>query len=127
MIDRRSLRPVDVDWVLRSVAKTNRLVIVEEEPQLGGWAAGLLLTVTERALDDLDDAWVLSSPEIPVPYSPTPEARGRLHGRRSGHSSLGANSAIGTGVARPARLSHKPSGVSGRTWPPSTTSVCPVM
>ena len=47
-IDLRSLRPLDVATVLESVAKTNRLVAVEEGPSTGGWAAGLLGAVAER-------------------------------------------------------------------------------
>ncbi len=42
VVDLRSLRPLDVDTVLASVAKTNRIVAVEEGPLVGGWAANLL-------------------------------------------------------------------------------------
>jgi acetoin:2,6-dichlorophenolindophenol oxidoreductase subunit beta len=73
VIDLRTLRPLDVDTVLRSVAQTNRLVAVEEGPRTGGWASGLLGAVTERGLHDLDDAWILATGETPIPYSPTLE------------------------------------------------------
>lgn len=73
VIDLRTLRPLDVDTVLASVAKTNRVVIVEENATLGGWAANLLGIVADRALHDLDDAWVIASGETPIPYSPTLE------------------------------------------------------
>jgi acetoin:2,6-dichlorophenolindophenol oxidoreductase subunit beta len=73
VIDLRTLRPLDVDRVLRSVAQTNRLVAVEEGPRTGGWASGLLGAVTERGLHDLDDAWILATGETPIPYSPTLE------------------------------------------------------
>lgn len=70
VIDLRALRPVDLESVLASVERTNRLLAVEEGPRTGGWAAGLLGAVSERALHDLDDAWVLATDETPIPYSP---------------------------------------------------------
>jgi acetoin:2,6-dichlorophenolindophenol oxidoreductase subunit beta len=73
VIDLRTLRPLDTDTIVDSVARTNRLVAVEEGPRTGGWAAGLLGAVAERALHDLDDAWIVATPETPVPYSPTLE------------------------------------------------------
>jgi pyruvate/2-oxoglutarate/acetoin dehydrogenase E1 component len=73
VIDLRTLRPLDVETVLESVAKTNRLVAVEEGARTGGWAAGLLGRVTEAALEDIDDAWIVATEEAPVPYSPTLE------------------------------------------------------
>ena len=56
VIDLRTLRPLDAATVLRSVAKTNRLVVVEEGPRTGGWAGEVLAIVTEQGLGDLDDA-----------------------------------------------------------------------
>lgn len=73
VVDLRSLRPLDSATVLESVAKTNRLLAVEEGPRTGGWAAGLLGVVTEQALHDLDDAWIVATDETPIPYSPTLE------------------------------------------------------
>jgi pyruvate/2-oxoglutarate/acetoin dehydrogenase E1 component len=73
VIDLRSLRPLDVATVLGSVAKTNRLVVVEEGPLIGGWGANLLGIVAAEGLHDLDDAWAIACPETPIPYSPTLE------------------------------------------------------
>jgi pyruvate/2-oxoglutarate/acetoin dehydrogenase E1 component len=73
VIDLRTLRPLDLDTVTASVAKTNRLIAVEEGPRLGGWATGLLGAVAEKALDDLDDAAVVATDSTPIPYSPTLE------------------------------------------------------
>ena len=50
--------------------KTNRIVVVEEGPQTGGWAGEVLATVTERALGYLDDGWRIATPDTPIPYSP---------------------------------------------------------
>jgi acetoin:2,6-dichlorophenolindophenol oxidoreductase subunit beta len=73
VIDLRTLRPLDVETVLESVAKTNRVVAVEEGPRTGGWATGLLGAVAEQGLHDLDDAWIVATDETPVPYAPTLE------------------------------------------------------
>ena len=73
VIDLRTLRPLDVDTVLESVSRTNRLLAIEEGPQTGGWAAGLVGAVAAAGLHDLDDTWLLTTAETPIPYSPTLE------------------------------------------------------
>jgi acetoin:2,6-dichlorophenolindophenol oxidoreductase subunit beta len=70
VIDLRTLRPLDVDTVVASVRKTNRIVVVEEGPLTGGWAGEVLACVTEHALGYLDDAWRIATPNTPIPYSP---------------------------------------------------------
>jgi acetoin:2,6-dichlorophenolindophenol oxidoreductase subunit beta len=73
VIDLRSLRPLDIQTVLESVGRTNRLLAVEEGPQTGGWAAGLVGAVAAEGLHDLDDTWIITTDETPIPYSPTLE------------------------------------------------------
>ncbi len=70
VIDLRTLRPLDMETVLASVVRTNRLVVVEEGPLTGGWAGEVLARATEDALGDLDDAWRIATPDSPIPYSP---------------------------------------------------------
>jgi acetoin:2,6-dichlorophenolindophenol oxidoreductase subunit beta len=70
VIDLRTLRPIDVETVLASVRKTNRVVVVEEGPLTGGWAGEVLACITEQALGHLDDAWRIATPDTPIPYSP---------------------------------------------------------
>ena len=70
VIDLRTLRPLDAETILRSVEQTNRLLVVEEGPETGGWAGEVLARVAERALGDLDAAWRLTTPDHPIPYSP---------------------------------------------------------
>jgi acetoin:2,6-dichlorophenolindophenol oxidoreductase subunit beta len=70
VIDLRTLRPIDVEAVLASVRKTNRIAVVEEGPLTGGWAGEVLASVTEHALGELDDAWRIATPNTPIPYSP---------------------------------------------------------
>ena len=73
VVDLRMLRPLDLETVLESVSRTNRLLAVEEGPRTGGWASGLLGMVAEQGLHDLDDAWLVTTDETPIPYSPTLE------------------------------------------------------
>ncbi len=70
VVDLRTLRPLDVDTVVASVQKTNRIAVVEEGPLTGGWAGEVLASVTENALGHLDDAWRIATPNTPIPYSP---------------------------------------------------------
>jgi pyruvate/2-oxoglutarate/acetoin dehydrogenase E1 component len=70
VIDLQTLRPLDLDTVLASVVKTNRIAVVEEGPLTGGWAGELLALVTEQGLGDLDDSWRITTANTPIPYSP---------------------------------------------------------
>jgi acetoin:2,6-dichlorophenolindophenol oxidoreductase subunit beta len=70
VIDLRTLRPIDLDTIMASVVKTNRIAVVEEGPLTGGWAGEVLALVTEQGLGDLDDAWRIATANTPIPYSP---------------------------------------------------------
>ena len=61
---------VDVYNTVEIFGVANRVLVLEEGPETGGWAADVLAAITHDALDDLDDAWRLTTPDIPVPYSP---------------------------------------------------------
>jgi pyruvate/2-oxoglutarate/acetoin dehydrogenase E1 component len=73
VVDIRSLRPLDHQTVLESVAKTNRVMLLEEGPRVGGWAANLLGIIAAEGLHELDDAWIVTAGDTPAPYSPTLE------------------------------------------------------
>jgi acetoin:2,6-dichlorophenolindophenol oxidoreductase subunit beta len=73
VVDIRSLRPLDHETVLESVAKTNRVMLLEEGPRVGGWAANLLGIIAAEGLHELDDAWIVTTGDTPAPYSPTLE------------------------------------------------------
>jgi acetoin:2,6-dichlorophenolindophenol oxidoreductase subunit beta len=73
VVDIRSLRPLDHETVLESVAKTNRVMLLEEGPRVGGWAANLLGIIAAEGLHELDDAWIVTAGDTPAPYSPTLE------------------------------------------------------
>ncbi|MEA2369062.1 MAG: pyruvate dehydrogenase component beta subunit, partial [Thermoleophilaceae bacterium] len=54
VIDPRTLRPLDLDTILESVRKTNRVVVVEEGWPHGGVGANLAALIQEQAFDHLD-------------------------------------------------------------------------
>lgn len=70
VLNLRTLRPLDVDAILTSVRKTNRLVVVEDDWEFGGFAGEIAAIVQEQAFDDLD-APVLrcSGADVPMPYN----------------------------------------------------------
>jgi pyruvate dehydrogenase E1 component beta subunit len=70
VIDPRTLRPLDLDTILSSVAKTNRCVVVEEGWPHGGVGANLSALISEQAFDDLDaPVSRVSGADVPMPYS----------------------------------------------------------
>jgi acetoin:2,6-dichlorophenolindophenol oxidoreductase subunit beta len=73
VVDLRSLRPLDHETVLESVARTNRVMLVEEGTRVGGWAGNLLGILAAEGLHELDDAWIVATQDTPAPYSPTLE------------------------------------------------------
>lgn len=75
VIDPRTLAPLDVDTVLESVARTGRLLIVDEDYALYGVGAEIAAQVADQGFDDLDaPVRRLNSLSAPVPYSPPLEA-----------------------------------------------------
>ncbi|HUZ02971.1 MAG TPA: alpha-ketoacid dehydrogenase subunit beta [Thermomicrobiaceae bacterium] len=70
VIDMRVLRPLDIDTVVQSVQKTNRLVIVEESWRTLGMGAEIAAAVQEHAFDYLDAPIArVGSLEVPMPYA----------------------------------------------------------
>jgi pyruvate dehydrogenase E1 component beta subunit len=74
IIDLRTIRPLDVDTILRSVAKTHRLLIVEEQRPYCSIGSHIAAIVQEEAFDELD-APILRVGTIDAPsiYSPPVE------------------------------------------------------
>ena len=71
VIDLRSLAPIDWDTIGASVAKTSRVVIVEEGPKTGGVGAELAGGIAERWPDTRIVR--VASPDVPVPFTPVLE------------------------------------------------------
>ncbi len=70
VIDPRTLRPLDLDTILESVAKTNRCVIVEEGWPHGGVGANLAALIQEQGFDDLDaPVGRVTGVDAPMPYA----------------------------------------------------------
>ena len=70
VIDLRTLRPLDYDTVLASVAKTNRCVTVEEGFPVGSIGDHLASTIMQRAFDHLDAPVVTcTGKDVPMPYA----------------------------------------------------------
>ncbi|HEY0079537.1 MAG TPA: pyruvate dehydrogenase complex E1 component subunit beta [Pyrinomonadaceae bacterium] len=70
VIDPRTIRPLDVETIINSVKKTNRLVIAEESHQFCGVGAEISAQVMEHAFDYLDaPIRRLSGADVPMPYA----------------------------------------------------------
>jgi pyruvate dehydrogenase E1 component beta subunit len=83
VIDLRTLRPLDIETILASVARTHRAVIVEEAWKTAGFAAEVSACIMEGAFDALDAPVArVCGAEVPMPYAqhmeqaalPQPEA-----------------------------------------------------
>jgi pyruvate dehydrogenase E1 component beta subunit len=75
VVDLRCLIPMDARTVLDSVARTSRLVIVEENPFQGGWGATLASIVAEEGFFDLDAPVKRVAGEcVPLPFAANLEA-----------------------------------------------------
>jgi pyruvate/2-oxoglutarate/acetoin dehydrogenase E1 component len=69
IVDIRSLRPLDEDTILSSVAKTGRAVIVHEAPRTAGFGAELAALIAEKAIFDLQGPVLrVTGYDVPYPY-----------------------------------------------------------
>ena len=82
VVDLRSIRPLDVDTVLASVAKTHRVLIVEEQKPFASVGSQLSFIIQKEAFDELDgpihrvttvDAPAIYSPPVEVEQLPNPQ------------------------------------------------------
>ncbi|HWI57559.1 MAG TPA: alpha-ketoacid dehydrogenase subunit beta [Bacillota bacterium] len=82
VLDLRSIRPLDEEAILRSVAKTHRAVLVDENKPFCGVSAQIASTIQEKVFDELDapvgrvcalDAPAIYSPALEQLQLPTPE------------------------------------------------------
>lgn len=70
VIDLRTLRPLDRDAVLQSVAKTHRCVVVQEQHEVASYGAYLSHLISTEIFDELDaPVGLVSTLEAPMPYS----------------------------------------------------------
>lgn len=70
VLDLRTLVPLDREAIIRSVKKTHRLLVVDEDYRSYGMSGEVIATVAESALDYLDaPARRIAEPDVPIPYS----------------------------------------------------------
>lgn len=71
VVDPRSLSPLDEDTILSSVAKTNRLVIIDEANPRCNVATDIAALIADKGFDTLDAPIKrITAPHTPVPFSP---------------------------------------------------------
>ena len=75
VIDPRTIKPLDIDTIVNSVKKTNRLVIAEESHAFASVGAEITYQVMDHAFDYLDAPIKrISTAEAPMPYAKNLEA-----------------------------------------------------
>lgn len=75
LLDLRTIKPLDIGAIVRSVQKTHRVVLVEEGHQFAGICAEVGMQINEHAFDYLDAPIErVCQMETPLPYSPPLEA-----------------------------------------------------
>ncbi len=74
VLDLRTLLPLDDAAIMRSVKKTNKLLIVHEDTRTGGLAGEIAARVNEQAFEWLDGPIMrVTAHDVPLPYAPTLE------------------------------------------------------
>ncbi|HXG40571.1 MAG TPA: transketolase C-terminal domain-containing protein [Candidatus Limnocylindrales bacterium] len=75
VVDPRTLVPLDRETILASVAKTGRLVVVDEGHRSAGVGSELVALVAEEAFDHLRaPIRRVATPDVPIPFSPALES-----------------------------------------------------
>ena len=75
VVDLRTLRPLDSETLFSSVAKTHRVMIIQEQHSVASYGAYLSHLIASEIFDELDaPVRLVSSLEAPMPYSKTLEA-----------------------------------------------------
>ncbi|HWS72045.1 MAG TPA: pyruvate dehydrogenase complex E1 component subunit beta, partial [Thermoanaerobaculia bacterium] len=70
VIDLRTLRPLDLEPVYASVARTHRAIVVQEQWKPFGAAAEISASITERMFDELDAPVArVTGEDVPMPYA----------------------------------------------------------
>ena len=75
VIDLRTVAPLDIETVVASARKTNRVVVVHEAVRFGGLGAEIAAQIQEHAFDHLDAPVArVGAPFSPIPFSPALES-----------------------------------------------------
>eukprot|EP00549_Striatella_unipunctata_P007401 CAMPEP_0118704812 /NCGR_PEP_ID=MMETSP0800-20121206/19474_1 /TAXON_ID=210618 ORGANISM="Striatella unipunctata, Strain CCMP2910" /NCGR_SAMPLE_ID=MMETSP0800 /ASSEMBLY_ACC=CAM_ASM_000638 /LENGTH=811 /DNA_ID=CAMNT_0006606805 /DNA_START=205 /DNA_END=2640 /DNA_ORIENTATION=+ len=74
LIELRSLKPLDMESIAKSLARTNKMIILDESTKTGGVGASISAAVSEELFDLLDSPVLrLSMDDAPVPYASSME------------------------------------------------------
>ncbi|HZH39712.1 MAG TPA: alpha-ketoacid dehydrogenase subunit beta [Gemmatimonadales bacterium] len=74
ILDLRTLLPLDDEGILKTVKKTNKVLIVHEDTRTGGLAGEITARINEKAFEWLDGPIMrVTAHDVPLPYAPTLE------------------------------------------------------
>src|SRR6058998_1989606 len=74
VLDLRTLLPMDDAAIMRTVQKTNKVLIVHEDTRTGGVAGEIAARINEQAFAWLDGPIMrVTAHDVPLPYAPTLE------------------------------------------------------
>jgi len=75
LLDMRTIRPLDMPAIIRSLKKTNRIVVVDQSWPFGGVASEVIAQVCEKGFDWLDHPPIrVNTDDVPTPYAKNLEA-----------------------------------------------------
>ena len=70
VIDLRTIRPLDIEAIINSVKKTNRIITVEEGWHFSGIGSEISAQISEQAFDYLDAPVMrVTAKDVPLPYA----------------------------------------------------------
>jgi 2-oxoisovalerate dehydrogenase E1 component len=75
VIDIRTINPLDEETILRSVKKTNRVLVVHEDTRTGGFGAEIAAIIADKAFEYLEaPVKRIGATDTPIPFSPPLES-----------------------------------------------------
>ena len=70
LVDLKTLKPLDINTILNSVTKTNKLLVVDSGPAISSFASEIVSLVSRLAFNYLKQApEIITAPDIPEPTS----------------------------------------------------------
>jgi len=76
VLDLRTLSPLDTEGILASARRTSKVLVAHEATRSAGVGAEVAALITEEAFEDLDaPVRRLTTPDVPIPFSPPLEQR----------------------------------------------------
>lgn len=70
IIDLRTIKPLDIDTIIKSIKKTNRCIVVEQGWSQSGVSSEIMSIIMENAFDWLDAPVIrITGKDVPMPYA----------------------------------------------------------